>query len=598
MYSILIGTPPIKSFPDDDKIRVVWAQTAVIKNLNGTTNVPNVEIMLKEVLPDGTLSEMYKFVYIAVSELDIVRPMTIWKGNKKTEHTWNKFQSYRTNIDFSFDFDVNNPESIKFSDKRADSKYGYFPPYVYKFSDIKEKAKLAHCLNSRFTKLTTVGGTVVLIPSLEFFTYTYTPHEKIIRNKLLQFPLDETLNDYINSSNIKDRRYYIELKRGKVITNEAFLAYAKFNQITRFRLQILRNSLEVYSDYPERYPVVLPYHPHKLDILADGIWLDKETFFAFRINNYSLPTEHSIVSLTIERENNPKLPSDDEPSYRRYPQELEDDDDISLGHDNQPHVGNGSRHIISEVGVLNANNCNIEHEIRTVKTEKPEQIDFENTDDIDELSSSESTGAEEAKNIGKAKIVPKNSDKSHLRQSDILNMVKEALVHMIDEKVNISTASDNVFIREIYFVDEDCILHTSQMATQFSRVIKSFGQKVTPWVKYKKHIDGKREFTGYRNYLLIKIVLTNGKFVYLFEIDRKDDNESFLGLVFNMGGAEVDGYSLNNLLSGVMDKTGRYVDGSIGVNSFMTFKHYEKDNSMISNIKNTLARANSKGLFV
>lgn len=34
-----------KSFPNDEKIRVVWAQPAIYKNLNGTTNVPNVEIM-------------------------------------------------------------------------------------------------------------------------------------------------------------------------------------------------------------------------------------------------------------------------------------------------------------------------------------------------------------------------------------------------------------------------------------------------------------------------------------------------------------------------------------------------------------------------
>jgi hypothetical protein len=123
MYSILAGTPPIKSFPDDDRIRVVWAQPAIYKNLNGTTNVPNAEIMLKEVLEDGSLGEVPLYVYVAVAELDAVRPMTIWKGNRRTEQTWNKFKSYESKMEFSFNFDVNQPESIKFTDKKQNPRY-------------------------------------------------------------------------------------------------------------------------------------------------------------------------------------------------------------------------------------------------------------------------------------------------------------------------------------------------------------------------------------------------------------------------------------------------------------------------------------------
>jgi hypothetical protein len=598
MYTILAGTPPIKSFPNDDKIRVVWAQSVIYKNLNGTTNVPNAEIMLKEVLEDGSLKELPLFVYVAVAELDAVRPMTIWKGNRKTEQTWDEFKSYESKMEFSFNFDVNQPESIKFTDKKQNSQYSYFPPYVYSFGTINDKAKLAHCLNSRFTKITTESGIVVLIPSLEFLTSTFTPYEKIIRDMLLQYPLEKILDEYINFSYIKDDKYYIELKKEKVISNEHFLAYAKFNKTTKSRLKALRNSCEKESAYQEKYPVVLPYHPSRLDILADGIWIDKETFFAFRVTDYSLPTEEEIVCLEVEYETLESDDVEDTSGYRRYPKELDDEkDDIPLGNDYQPHTRNGSKHIVSEVGILNINKCNIRHEKISVETRNSKRRDFENIEDINELSSSEAGQSEESKNVGKAKQVPKTLDKTHLRQSDVLNMVKKALNHMISERVNISSEDNNVFVKEILFVDEDCTLNAIQMATQFSRALKSFGKKVTPWVKYKKHIEGKRAFTGYRNYLLIKIVLTNGKSAYMFEIDRKDENESFLGMIFSVSG-EINNKVLADLLYRVMEEQGVVKKVKIPGIQTETFRHKtNKEKNLNDNIQSALKKAMKNGLF-
>ena len=38
-----------------------------------------------------------------------------------------------------------------------------------------------------------------------------------------------------------------------------------------------------------------------------------------------------------------------------------------------------------------------------------------------------------------------------------------------------------------------------------------------------------------QNYLILKIVLSNNQYAYILEIDRKDDTESFLGLLFHPG---------------------------------------------------------------
>lgn len=137
MKNILINTniPPIDNFPKDDTLRVVWAYGAVYKN-TGTTRVPEIYVMLREIELDGALSEKRKvFRKISVAQIDIVRYMTIWKGNQRTTSFWKVFDNnYVKNIHFSLD--SNTATSISFTEKRTDSKYGYFPPYRYKIDNI------------------------------------------------------------------------------------------------------------------------------------------------------------------------------------------------------------------------------------------------------------------------------------------------------------------------------------------------------------------------------------------------------------------------------------------------------------------------------
>jgi len=589
--------PPIGNFPKDDKLRVVWAYGAVYKNI-GRTRVPEIKIMLKEILPSGELSTTQIFRKISIAQLDIVRYMTIWRGNRRTISLWKSFDNdYAANVLFSLNTDTS--KSISFTEKKPNSNYGYFPPYKYKMDRIENKSDYWDFANATFTKIESDSGVTVIIPSMELLTSTYVPQEQKLRNRLLQYRLDDVLTEYIKNGKNISGSYHLELYGSKLEANIAFLAYTRFNNVSRQRLFKLFASLEISNSFPERYPVVLPYHPTEMDVLGDGIWLDKTTFFMFRINKYSLPTDNKIESHAVELELKDDESKDKKRRYIKAPQEL-DDEDIPITNEHNPHTNNASQHILSEVSILNISDTNIKHVKDSVSILNNDNIDlnFENKDEITQISSGDTDQTSDSENTGNIKI-DSQEEKSHLQQSKLLKMVLDALNYLKDEKVNISDAEATISIEKIYFVDEECALSEQQMTTQFFRVLKKAKKKdfaKNLWLQKRKIMENKIEFLGYRNYLLIKIVLTDSRNIYLFEIDRKDSNESFLGMMFNLNG-DLDTYLLSEILNEVMLKQGVLKKVEIATLKKMTFKHAIKDDTLNDNIENTLKRAMNKKLF-
>ena len=585
----------VDSFPPDNRIRVVWAYGAVYRNL-GPTRVPEIDIMLKEVLPNGELSETQIFVKVSVAQLDIVRYMSVWKGNQRTTDFWNNFKAYKENILFS----INTAEStvIKFTDKNPDSGFWYFPIYKYKMDLIEPKTMYWHFANATFTKLKTKNGITVLIPSMEFLTSTYVPHEQQIRYKLLQKNLDDILDEYIKSSKIEHDTYHIELYGSKVDTNIAFLAYAKFNQQTRQRLSKLRESLERSdNNFKERYPTVLPYHPSNMDIEGDGIWLDNKTFFMFRVNNYSLPEDHVVESYALEL----KFEIDKSKEKSHYHHRLQQDfnkDEALITNRHNPHLRNASVNLISEVSVLNRHRSKIKHtkEKLNIRDNAEIDLDMENISDITHLSSGEADQTGDSRKTAKIRITAQNEDKTHLNQSEVLKMVIETLYYMRDEELDISSNEKPVYIKEIYFVDEMCKLNTEQMSTQFSRVLKRAKRKTNLWVLKRKNINHKREFFGYRNYLFVKIVLDDGRSAYIFEIDRKNNDNGFLGMILRLD-YEMNSGFLVDFLSKVMKKEGVVKNIQCDGMKQITFKHHVKNGTLNDNISRKIKEAIIKNLF-
>lgn len=528
-------TPPIDRFPNDDIFRVVWAYGSVQKG-STITGIPEIHVLLVELTFNNStneyeLSKQTKVVKISIAQLDTVRYMTIWKGQKRINSCWENFSEYKSNV--RFNLDTTNSETIKYSTQNQNKTYRYlFPFNKYKIENI-DKQYFVKFTNSTFTKISH-DNIDVIIPSMELFTSTYAPHEQQIRYKLIQKSLSDTLDDYVKSSIEDSGKYIIELVEDKVDSNIVFLAYASLNQITRQRLSKTRTSLE--NGMVDKYPVILPYHPTSLSIQGDGFWIDENTFFMIRINKYSLPSDYEIVELKDELDiEESKKENDKNKSYGQIPRNL-DDYQLPATNEHNPHRRNGYLALISEVDLLEDSKHKISRKIN-VKTIKAQEsnTEIQNTENIENVSSGEADSTKDSEKTGK--LCTKQENKK-LHQSKALDLFLDDILQMRDKKVDISEGN-KIYITDASCVNEEANITTDKYFIEFNDILKSRNE-TNSFAVMRNRIEEKDKlgktkrkdtFIGYRKCFLLKICLSNGKWFYLLEIERKDNTEGFSGLL-------------------------------------------------------------------
>jgi hypothetical protein len=519
-------TPPIDRFPNDDIFRVVWAYGSVQKGLT-VTGVPEIHILLVDLFfntlkNEFQLSNKTRVVKISIAQLDIVRYMTIWKGQKRINGCWENFSDYKSNV--RFDLDTTNSESLNYSKQNQNKTYSYlFPFNKYKIENI-DKQYFVKFTNSTFTKISH-DNIDVIIPSMELFTSTYAPHEQQIRYKLIQKSLSDTLDDYVKSSTEDS---------GKYIINIVFLAYASLNQITRQRLSKTRASLE--NGMVDKYPVILPYHPTSLSIQGDGFWINENTFFMLRINKYSLPDDYEIVLIKEELDiEESKKENDKNKSYGQIPRNL-DDYQLPATNEHNPHRRNGYLSLISEVDLLDDVKYKISRKvnIKTIKAEEKNR-EIQNTYDIKNVSSGEADSTKDSEKTAKLCIKEENKK---LHQSKALDSFLNDILQMRDTKTDISEGN-KIYISNIHFLNEEANFVPIKYFIQFNDILRARGEK-NSFARMINRIEEKDKsgktkrknfFFGYRRCFLLKICLSNGKWFYLLEIERKDNVEGFSGLL-------------------------------------------------------------------
>lgn len=591
----------IEGFPDDQKERVVWWYGAL--HLGNNSTEPVVDIALrpinnKELLDESSIHK------VALSQLDLVRIGSIWKGRVNTENFWENYapSKYGSSTTFEFNF-IKNPniECGSFLDSGPSDKPGFIYRGKYSFGCIpNEPARMFNDFRkSNLTRFTSIKGVEVFVPCLELFTSTYTPEEKDIRRLLFASSIDNVLSNYLDMDKCyeKNNKYFISPKRRKSESNIVFLAHLALNQETRNRVSQIWPELQKQSKSIKsqaRNPFILPFHSHYFKFRADGIWLDDNyrSFLVLRINTYSLPTEKGIV---LEFDEQEYLDGETKASVDRWSQnETIHKVDLPNTCEVDPNSDSGVIYVMTQVECF-PDKPKIETTTKYSVPESDDNLKFLNEEEPTQSSSGEQNSSKDSKGTAKLKQIEpfvQPTDEDRINDSEILKAVNDALISL--------KAGDHATVQSISYLDIDGTEHN------IITLVKC------PEFKDTSNIQGWPRLTSntFRSFLLLKIRLGNSKSAYLLEIQRKKSEAGFSGLIFNSSSA-LGKSQINDLLKGIAinkgnfkhrvkpPETGPMIENTLP--QFVAFKyiydHSPIQDCMVKKMRSVIANAEKTGVF-
>jgi hypothetical protein len=541
--------PKIVAFPDDEKIRVIWWYGPVFKN-NSDSNVPKVLVLTRLLDENGVLTDQNQHFNINVTELELVRIGSIWKGRERQDDLYTAIENYRQNLEFTFNFNADEPESIPFDASIEVGKL-LIPPFRYSLGDFKDKyVSRKQFRSSTLAKLESKHGITVLIPSLELLTSAIAPEHKLLRAHLLQHSIDQICTNYMSSGYEKDGAYVVESRNGYFRSNLTLLAYMKNNQTSRSRLSKIWASMQVgSSEYHDRYPVILPYHPTELTLKGDGVKINDNTFLMLRINGFSLPIDYPVHNIINEPVQNPEQFMSRE-SERNLPQlqNPQQKDDLPITGDNDPHHEVGQLYIRSEVKIIGPEPKIELFKKQKINNEPPKIVPLEKQK-IEALSSGEQNYRKDSRGTGAVKQAP-------IKIGEDLNNIEWAIKELND--LTSDPKSDITGFAHIgndgaeYAAPAFCYITESEMPQGHKR----------KWYFYNKSKKKNNEEEStktnlrYRKFLIAKIALKDKQPIYLLEIEQKG-SEAFSGLLFNISG-DLSQQSIKDLLVAITNNEGRF----------------------------------------
>jgi hypothetical protein len=580
---------PFRNLPDNDNYYLVLNYCAAVK-LKNESLIPNIQVILRKVNIDN-LTVIKKspdiVVYLPIPELDDVRIGSVWKRRQKVLDRWKNFDNleYMEDVNFNFDFTLHNPRIVKFNEKIDSLGDSLSNIYKINFQEKEEKFN-----KTNYTKLISDDGVTVLIPSIELFVSAYTPQHKIIKQRLLQFNLDNAINEFINldNSKVENQEYYIGLYKKWEDSNIKFLAYAKFNNISRKRISYLYSSLEfnsgdTISGYQVRYPIVLPYHPIHLFISSDGLWLNEKTFLIQRIYTISIPSDitvKAIIEGTIhkvekkfykpeKKESKPKIIESEEQNQNNengITNLLEVTNITGMDSNKQPRRRESLYRVQTQVKTIDDNKPKIEilnkeeKKIELIEdsgAEDNKQIDVQNDQETSKINKEnienvDGSDAEKLPSGDNSKQIKYLTSHRDIETNILLNQIIEILNNFKREQ----------FILDYKFLDKNFKELNELKETTFYETLlnNEFDKKDLEdnWYKLKKRENGELKELGYREYFLIEIKLID-KYCYLLEIGKKESESSYLGVIFrNTDLNKLRSVNLVEILKKIVENEGNY----------------------------------------
>ncbi|MFX4283981.1 hypothetical protein ACOL3A_05440 [Aliarcobacter butzleri] len=586
---------PFKNLPDNDFYYLVLNYGPAVK-LKNESLIPNIQVILRKVNIINLTVEKDSHdtvVYIPIPELDEIRIGSVWKRRQKVLERWKIFDKleYMEDVNFNFDFTINEPKIVKFNEKIDSLEDSISNIYKINFQK-SEQYKITYFNKTNYTKLISDTGITILIPAIELFVSAYTPQHKIIKQRLLQFNLDDAIREFINSNNskVENQEYYIGLHKKMEDSNIKFLAYAKFNNISRKRISYLSSSLEfskleLIDGCQVRYPIVLPYHPKHLFMSSDGLWLNEKTFLIQRIYIISIPSD-IIVKAIVEgkidkvekkfykpekKESKPKIIENEEEKNQDHESGINNLLEITnitgIDSNKQPSRRETLNRIQTQVNTIDDNKPKIE--IFNKEEKNIELIESQESEDKKQINVEND---QEASKIDKENV--ENVDGSYAEKLpsgdgsiEIVNLLSHRdietniLLNQIIEILNIFKIEH--IISDYKFLDKEFkeIDKEFKETTFFETLLNNGFEKKNledSWYKLKKRENGKLEELGYREYFLIEIKLIN-KYFYLLEIGKKESESGYLGIIFiNEAGNKLLNTELAKILKKVVENEGNY----------------------------------------
>lgn len=541
--------PKIVAFPDDETTRVIWWYGPVFKN-NSDSNIPKVLVLTRLLDENGALTDQNQHFNINVTELELVRIGSIWKGRERQDDLYTAHENYRHNLEFTFDFTACEPESVPFDASIEEGKR-LIPPFRYSLGDFKDRyVSRKQFRNSTLAKLESKNGITVLIPSLELLTSAIAPEHKLLRAHLLQHPIEQIYANYMNRGYEKDGAYVVESRNGYFRSNLTLLAYMRNNQKSRSRLSKIWASMQVgSSEYHDRYPVILTYHPTELTLKGDGIKINDSTFLMLRINGFSLPTDYPVHNIINEPVQDPEQYMSRE-SQRNVPrpQNPRQKDDLPITGDNDPHREAGELYIRTEVKIIGPEPKIELFKKQQTNNEPPKIIPLEKQE-VKALSSGEQNYRRDSKGTAAAKQAPAETEDESL--NNIEWAIKELNGLVSDPKSDITgfTHIGNDGIE--YAAPTFCYITESEMPQGHKRKWYFYNKS-----KKKDNEESTKTKLRYRKFLIAKIAPQDNQTIYLLEIEQKG-TEAFSGLLFSVS-SDLSQQSIKDLLVAIANNEGRF----------------------------------------
>ncbi len=578
----------ILNLPRDDFYYLVIKYGAAVM-LNTSSKIPNIQVILRKVNFDNKSfiqNSNDLIVYIPLPELDELRIGSVWKKQQKVLNNWqnyNNFQ-YMEKLPFNFNFLLKSPETITFNE-RIDN-LGTTLKDIYKLNIQKsELNQMAYLNKTIYTKLIDDRGVTVLIPSIELFVSSYTPEHKIIKQRLLQFNIDEAISEFINDkyTKIVEEEYQIGLHKKMEDSNIKFLAYAKFNKISRKRISYLSSSLEfeegdIICKCKVRYPKVLPYHPIHLFISCDGLWLNQNIFLVQRISTISIPSDIKVKAIIenkvykIEKEIDNLEKEINERTFKDNEKGIEENKDLQLTNipllidsNSEPRTRTSALKIKTQVNIVDENKPIIGiFNIEVEQKKYLEDIRGEN----DKYKNNEDGENKIEKKHNNEDIILSDAEKNFSGKD---SMQIESLPSFSDNEtytlINEISKILNIFKIEGFIIDYKYLDINFQESVEFTKTTfygtlmhNGFNKNDlgNSWYKLRQRVNNKLDDLGYREYFLIKIKLNINEYCYLLEIGKKS-SENYLGVIFkNENFNSLSIIDLSNFLKDIVNNEGNY----------------------------------------